>query len=280
MKKILIMIAALAAANGAYAAAPGAASQEPSVNFSELSRCGASDIGHAFQKPDSQAFPQSNPPASACFKPPVRIDAYGDIYNGKTLLGRGATAFKTGCTNDVAWTDRTGYLHRNEDIIGRDASEYELAAFTGDVIWTDHYSYLFRNGFRIGTDAAKHEINAFSGQVIWSDRYGYLYRNDGQKTDRIGADVKEYKVSAFTPAVVWLDVFRSIYLNDRGATSRIGTDVKKYSVSARTGMAAWLDSRGTLFNHGLPLARDVRDYSQDALGNITWTDMAGVQHGN
>ncbi len=266
-----IFWAGVSAANAAPAADPG---------FQELAGYRVSDVARALREPGQPAFPQPGAAAPACPRPQVRIDAAGNIYNGRKLLGRGATGYKTGCTDDVAWTDRSGYLYRNSDRIGNGAGEYALAAFTGDVIWTDAYSYLYRNGARIGQSAVRHDINAFSGQVIWADVYGYLYRNDGLKTDRIGSGVREYKTAAFCPAVLWLDRFNGLYRNDGAATRRIGSDVKKYSVAARNGMAAWLDSHGALFVGGLPLARGVHDYSQDSWGNITWTDLNGGQHQN
>ncbi len=282
MKKILILLAASLAAGSAYAGTLETlkSSGDLSAVFSAAQKCGAADIGDSVPMPGQPrpAFPQPKPAGAVCVKPEVSIDAAGNLYLGHALLGRGAAEFKTGCTGNVAWLDKSGYLHKNSTLIGRDVREYLITAFTGDVVWADRYSYLYKNSARLGSDTEKYEANAFSGGVVWTDRGGYLYRNGSAGTDRIGSGVREYKVSVFTGDTAWKDNFGSLYKNSGGITSRLGGDVTKYSIAARTGIVAWLDDAGTLFVNGLPFARGVSDYKLDAFGLASWTDPAGTVH--
>jgi hypothetical protein len=274
MKNILILAVVLSGANGAFAGVP------------ENSRTSAaSAIAQGLQTAETAglngaalAVPQPGLPQQvACQKPPVFITGAGLIYNGEKLLGRGAVGFKTGCTSDVAWTDKSGNLYRNTDRIGRDAKEYSITVFGGDVIWLDYYSYIFKNDRRIGSAVKKHTIAAVSGDVIWTDQYDYLYKNSGGETRRIGSDVKAYKVSSFTGSVAWLDEHDYFYKTTGMTTVRLGQDVTTYTIASVTGDVAWQDG-SYLYKNSKRIARDVQEYRMDARGIVYWKDSSGVMH--
>jgi hypothetical protein len=284
MNNLLILAVVLSGANCAFAGVPensrASAANAIAQGFQAAETAGINGAAPAVPQPGlPQQVSSRQAPAHphACQKPPVFIAGDGFIYNGQTLLGRGAVSFKTECTDNAAWLDRSGNLYKNKDRLGLGAKEYSITVFGGDVIWLDGYKHLYRDHDRIGNEVKKYIITAVSGDVIWTDRYDYLYKNTGGATRRIGSDVKEYKVSSFTGTVAWLDAHNYLYKTSGMTTVRLGQDVRAYAIASATGDVVWQD-RAYLYKNNQRLGRDVLEYRMDARGIVYWKDSAGVQH--
>lgn len=241
-------------------------------------------------------------PWQRCVRPIVHIDHFGDIFRDGQRLGANAREFRTSCSGEVAWTDSSGRLRKNEAEIASSIRAYELAwntgalvwvdsggrlhkdavelgafrsysinGYTGDVLWIDLSDRLHKNGEPLGASFHRESRMAlFTGDAAWCDASGMLYKNAQQ----LGRFQDRFAIHDYTGAVIWRDGSGTLY-KDRDP---LGWNVSTFEVARYTGDVVWKGWDGKLYKNGSPIGESVASFMLESDGRVLWRDAFGRDH--